>query len=164
MRKWIIAAIVAAALFAIGAFAASFSLNAQDVSSGADAVAACPSGTSAKVTWNVDDSNAVVTTTANFIVTGASITTEAGCAGMDYRFAFESPAGTEYLCKGLLDGTGARTITFATATSASTAACGLTTGTSNPFGGISAGTIKVQDVTAASLLVAGNPVGVTTTP
>jgi hypothetical protein len=41
MRKALIAVIVASALFAVGAFAASFAVNAEDVASGADDVAAC---------------------------------------------------------------------------------------------------------------------------
>lgn len=41
MRKAIIAAIVATALFAVGAFAASFAVEAEDVASGSDPVATC---------------------------------------------------------------------------------------------------------------------------
>lgn len=41
MRKAIIAAIVASALFAVGAFAANFTVNAEDVASGSDAVTEC---------------------------------------------------------------------------------------------------------------------------
>lgn len=41
MRKTLIAAAVATALFAVGAFAASFTTQAEDVASGADSVVAC---------------------------------------------------------------------------------------------------------------------------
>jgi hypothetical protein len=41
MRKALIAAVVAAALFAVGAFAASFAVDSVDVASGNDPVSAC---------------------------------------------------------------------------------------------------------------------------
>jgi hypothetical protein len=41
MRKALIAAVVAAALFAVGAFAASFAVDSEDVASGNDPVSAC---------------------------------------------------------------------------------------------------------------------------
>jgi hypothetical protein len=41
MRKALIAVAVASALFAVGAFAASFALNAEDVASGTDLVTEC---------------------------------------------------------------------------------------------------------------------------
>jgi hypothetical protein len=41
MRKAIIAAIVATALFAVGAFAAELTVNSEDVASGSDAVLEC---------------------------------------------------------------------------------------------------------------------------
>jgi hypothetical protein len=41
MRKAIIAAIVATALFAVGAFAANFALSADNVSSGSDSIETC---------------------------------------------------------------------------------------------------------------------------
>lgn len=41
MRKTLIAAIVASALFAVGAFAASFTVASEDIASGSDAVEAC---------------------------------------------------------------------------------------------------------------------------
>jgi hypothetical protein len=43
MRKTLIAVIVAAALFAVGAFAASFTVRSEDVASGSNPVAACAS-------------------------------------------------------------------------------------------------------------------------
>lgn len=41
MRKALIAVAVATALFAVGAFAASFAVNSEDVASGSDAVTRC---------------------------------------------------------------------------------------------------------------------------
>lgn len=41
MRKLLVAVIAAAALFAVGAFAASFAVNSEDIASGSDAVTAC---------------------------------------------------------------------------------------------------------------------------
>ncbi|MCO8126706.1 hypothetical protein NHL50_05765 [Acidimicrobiia bacterium EGI L10123] len=52
MRKAIIAAIVATALFAVGAFAASFAVDSEDVASGADPVGSC--ATDVVVTFDDD--------------------------------------------------------------------------------------------------------------
>lgn len=62
MRKLLIATITAMVLFAVGAFAASFALQAEDVASGSDKVQDCANSTldftlgtynSAKVDWPV---------------------------------------------------------------------------------------------------------------
>src|SRR5205823_13923015 len=104
MRKWIIAAVVAAALFAIGAFAASFSLTAEDVSSGADAVATCGANQTATVRWHIDDTDAVLVTTtvaANFKITAADITAP-NCGSADFVLAIQG--SSEVRCKGTLSG------------------------------------------------------------
>lgn len=69
MRKALIAAIVAAALFAVGAFAAEFTLNADDVASGEAPVDACASA--ATVAWST---TTAVGTDGEFMATGATIT------------------------------------------------------------------------------------------
>lgn len=69
MRKALIAAIVAAALFAVGAFAAEFTLNADDVASGEAPVNACAS--EADVAWST---TSAVGTDGEFMATGATIT------------------------------------------------------------------------------------------
>ena len=79
MRKWIIAAVVAVALFSIGAFAASFTLTAQNVSSGAAPVNTCatqPTGTGNTVTWNIGQPTDQFTppSTPNWTVIGATVT------------------------------------------------------------------------------------------
>ena len=80
MRKAIIAAIVASALFAVGAFAAQFTVTEEDVASGEADVQACASD--ASVDWTT---STTVGTDGEFIATGATITfTEVGpgaCAG-----------------------------------------------------------------------------------
>ena len=91
MRKALIAAIVATALFAVGAFAASFAVEAEDVASGADDVTECASkvdvdfdtvydGTS---DWNV--ASAVVT----FYTDAATPTTTSGCDGYGLTLMLE---------------------------------------------------------------------------
>jgi hypothetical protein len=83
MRKALIAAAVATALFAVGAFAASFTLSAEDVASGTDQVKACAQN----VTVDFDDDMEysagqwkVETVTVAFL-NGTTPTT--GCAGFD---------------------------------------------------------------------------------
>jgi hypothetical protein len=146
MRKWIIAVIVAGALFAVGAFAASFALNAENVSSGADPVAAC--GANATVRWHIDDSNAVQGTpsapTANFLINAYDVSAP-GCGNADYRLAIQGTS--EVLCPGTLSG-------------------GAVTGIS--LTGCSPGgttTLNVNDVTGAALLIGDQPpIALQTTP
>jgi len=94
MRKALIAAIVAAALFAVGAFAASFGVQAEDVTSGSDQVAACVErvdvdfGTSyvdADNDWRID--NAVV----SFLDAGNAA--DDGCMDHDLTLQLEDEAG-----------------------------------------------------------------------
>lgn len=147
MRKWIIAAIVAGALFAVGAFAASFALNAQDVSSGADPVAACSTGT-ATVQWVINDGDAVQvsppTATSNFLITGANVNAP-GCGSAQFRLAIQ--AGSEVLCHGTLS-SGAASITDLSACASPAPAGGL----------------NVNDVTGAALLIGDQTIALQTTP
>jgi hypothetical protein len=154
MRKGIVALIVAVALFAIGAFAASFTLTSEDVSSGADAVAAC--APNAKVTWTIDDSNAVVTSTttaANFLITGATVTVAGGaasCVGAgagNFVLAIEYNGTNETRCKGSLGASGADAVAAVTLTSCSA-------GTS----------LNVSQVTGAALLIGDKTIPLNTTP
>ena len=79
MRKALIAIITASALFAIGAFAANLTTQADNVASGQDAVVACGS---AEVTWTTDSTVTTSTTTADWKVTAATVTfTGANCEG-----------------------------------------------------------------------------------
>lgn len=68
MRKALIAIAVATALFAVGAFAASFAVNSEDVASGSNGVVAC----AAKVDVNLDTTYA--TASDDWTVTGALVT------------------------------------------------------------------------------------------
>ena len=144
MRKGLIAVIVAGALFAIGAFAASFSLTAEDVSSGADAVAAC--GTNATVKWHINDSDAVVTTTsvvaANFLITGYDINAGVGCGTAQYRLAIQGTS--EVLCPGTLSGGAVTNVSLSTCTPS--------------------GSLNVNDVTGAALLIGDQTIALQTTP
>lgn len=67
MRKAIIAAIVASALFAVGAFAAEFIVSSEDVASGTDGVVACASHV------DVDFYEAEVDASGDYVVTGAQL-------------------------------------------------------------------------------------------
>jgi hypothetical protein len=68
MRKALIAAIVATALFAVGAFAAQFTVSAEDVASGSDGVIACAEYV------DVDFDDATPTgTNGDYVVEGATL-------------------------------------------------------------------------------------------
>jgi hypothetical protein len=98
MRKALIAAIVAAALFAVGAFAAEFTVNAEDVASGADAVTACADAVDITFTTDADAATAdtpgewrATSATATFYrvveVEGQEVTEEADCDGYTAKLA-----------------------------------------------------------------------------
>lgn len=96
MRKALIAAIVAAALFAVGAFAASFGVQAEDVTSGADAVDAC----AARV--DVDFTTSYDATADDWYIDAAVVTfrddtnaLDDGCADHDLTLVLEDEAGVE---------------------------------------------------------------------
>jgi hypothetical protein len=95
MRKALIAVAVATALFAVGAFAASFTVQSEDIASGTDAVEACASnvdvdfddpvlntGTGA---WTVDGA------TVNFLTAGGAADT--GCDPFDAQLAIDAGSG-----------------------------------------------------------------------
>jgi hypothetical protein len=148
MRKGLIAVIVAGALFAVGAFAASFSLTAEDVSSGADAVTAC--GTNASVKWHIDDSNGVVVTTstvaANFLINAYDIDAS-GCGSAQFVLAIDINNGaSEVRCKGTLASGSATNVTVASS-------CTPTS------------SINVSTVTGAALLLGDKtPISLQTSP
>lgn len=91
MRKALIAAIVATALFAVGAFAAEFTVNADDVASGADAVGSCAD------TATVEYETNPAVTDGTFLVTTAIVTFTKGsapaCMGATADFAIRSTPG-----------------------------------------------------------------------
>jgi len=81
MRKGIIAAIVAVALFAVGAFAATFTVTTEDVTSGTGEFAACATSVGVEFTTG-NYSGTLGTTGGDFPVTQAVATfSGAGCAG-----------------------------------------------------------------------------------
>lgn len=141
MRKILVAAIVGATLFSVGAFAASFDFGAEDVASGADAVESCVDGT-ATVEWQIDATPAVDVTSptvaATFAITDADIAASAACEGRDFRLAIQV-GDNEVLCG---DGTvlGAN----------GEATVDLTTADCSP-----SGSVLVSAVTGAALLIGG---------
>jgi len=70
MRKALIAAIVAAALFAVGAFAAEFTVNSEDIASGAGGVGSCADFV--EVEYETQEN--FDTTETDFVITGATVT------------------------------------------------------------------------------------------
>lgn len=86
MRKAIIAAIVATALFAVGAFAANFTVQSDDIASGSDTVGRC--STNAYVEYST--SGEYDETSSDFVVDGATVTfdTTNTCDGSDVDIAF----------------------------------------------------------------------------
>jgi hypothetical protein len=157
MRKGIIALIAGIALFAIGAFAASFALTSEDVSSGGDAVSAC--APNAKVTWTINDNNAVVTSTttgANFLITDATVTVPGGaaaCVGAgagNFVLAIEFNGTNETRCKGSLAAGGTGGVDAVATVSLATCSAGTS--------------LNVSQVTGAALLIGDKTIPLSTTP
>jgi hypothetical protein len=145
MRKWIIIAIVASALFAVGAFAASFSLTAENVSSGAQAITSC--GASASVHWHIDDTNAVVSTSApGFLISAYDVNAGASCGSAPYRLAISINNGaSQVLCPGSLTAGAANNVALTTCTPS--------------------GSVNVNTVTGAALLIGDKtPIALQVTP
>ena len=79
MRKGIIAAIVAVALFAVGAFAATFTVTSDEVTSGTDSFSQCATGVTVDFATGSYDGSGIAPTD-DFPVTGATATfAGAGC-------------------------------------------------------------------------------------
>jgi hypothetical protein len=95
MRKTLIAVAVATALFAVGAFAASFTAQSEDIASGSNAVTACAANV------DVDFADPVLSTaTGAWTVNGATVRFLDGsgasvstCNAHDARLAVNSGAG-----------------------------------------------------------------------
>lgn len=101
MRKAIIAAIVASALFAVGAFAASFSVQSEDVASGSNDVVACADFVDVDFTtvYNEADNGWRVTKAVVTFYNGtadAPVTT-AGCEFFDATLVLENEENAELL-------------------------------------------------------------------
>jgi hypothetical protein len=143
MRRGLIATVVAVVLFAIGAFAASFVLNAEDVASGRDAVTACAAEVDVDFTTEYDDAthDEGGVPQGDWNVTQAVLTfyddqggQTTGCAGFGANVAVLTGDG----------GTPAATGTATVQANASTVTVEL-----DP------GTVKVAEVTGAAVLVDG---------
>ncbi|MFP5579147.1 MAG: hypothetical protein ACLGIZ_13070 [Acidimicrobiia bacterium] len=94
MRKAIIAAIVATALFAVGAFAANISVTADDVASGEAPVGAC--GTAEVISYDTNAAVVPAGDTADFRVEAATVRlTGAECSGADVDLAIGSDSSTD---------------------------------------------------------------------
>lgn len=98
MRKALIAVIVASVLFAVGAFAATFTVTSSDVASGTDDVGACAEEALVEFTTTtaIDDVNV---TPPDFLITAVTVTfynngapTDA-CDGADADIALENGDG-----------------------------------------------------------------------
>ena len=92
MRKALIAVAVATALFAVGAFAASFAVNSEDIASGSNPVAAC----AAQVDVDFAPPAGPDPTTGAWTVANATVTfrnatdgLETACAGYDAELALK---------------------------------------------------------------------------
>lgn len=136
MRKAFIAVIAAAALFAVGAFAASFALDAEDVSSGSDGVA-CFTTASPLVTvnWTVADP---ATAAADYQITAATLTyPDTGCAGEPLKLAIRNGNAVLTTCTGTV-GASPQTIALS--------------------GCSPSGALNVGAVTSTALLIGDTPV------
>ena len=89
MRKALIATVVATALFAVGAFAASFTVQSEDIASGGNAVEACVTNVDIDFANPVADASgvwSVASATVNFLA-GATPAADNPCNGFDARLA-----------------------------------------------------------------------------
>lgn len=97
MRKALIAVIVATALFTVGAFAASFALEAENVSSNSTGVGSCAA--KAVVNWDTSADISTAVTPNDYLLTGATVTffnsangAENGCSGAKIDLAISNGA------------------------------------------------------------------------
>ena len=92
MRKGIIAAIVAVALFAVGAFAATFTVTSDEVTSGTDTFSQCEATVS--VDFETGAYAAGLGVEGDFPVTGAEVTFDtSACNGKDATLAVLDESG-----------------------------------------------------------------------
>jgi hypothetical protein len=105
MRKALIAAAVATALFAVGAFAASITVSSEDIASGSDGVVAC----AASVQVNFDDTPTFNATTHKWTVDNANLVFATnGCDGFGVTVKVSTPTNGEAATwTGTVSGTGA---------------------------------------------------------
>ena len=136
MRKALIAAAVATALFTVGAFAASFAVQSEDVASGANDVTACARQV------DIDfDPPALNATTGAWTVAGATAT---------FRDSADAAVATCDGFAGVLALKTGATIAAATYASASTATVSGSTADFN-----FAGPVPVETIHGASVVVDG---------
>jgi opacity protein-like surface antigen len=91
MRKALIAAAVATALFAVGAFAASFDIDAEDIASGSDPVQSCAA--SAQVDFN----ESFRTAQNNWVIDTVTVTLAGAddCLGASVELVLQDNVPTE---------------------------------------------------------------------
>ena len=87
MRKALIAVIVASALFAVGAFAANFTVNSEDIASGTNDVTACAAEVDVDFTTVYDDAGDWDVTGATITFYGSGTTPTANCDGFGVALA-----------------------------------------------------------------------------
>lgn len=123
MRKALIAIAVATALFAVGAFAASFTVQSEDIASGSNEVTACATNVDVNLT------TAYSTTANDWTVTGgvvtfysnASGTTTIACENHDVTVVLENVAGDTNIAEDTTPVTGSSaTMEFTSAPAAAT--------------------------------------------
>jgi uncharacterized membrane protein len=108
MRRVIIAAVVALVLFAVGAFAASLTVNSEDVASGSDDVAACAARVDVDFTTDFDNTAGewvVTQVVLSFLTSTGEATT--GCDDQGVQVALTTGASTAQELTGTVDGSGA---------------------------------------------------------
>ncbi|HEU5084054.1 MAG TPA: hypothetical protein VFU14_11995 [Acidimicrobiales bacterium] len=139
MRKALIAVIVASALFAVGALAANFTVNSEDVASGSDGVTACAD--SVDVDFDTDYDGTSDWDVGSALITFYDGTTPAAttdCASFGATLAVELDGGGQQLAEATVP-TGSSTVTI----------------TLTPA-------LKANDIVAASVLVDGKELNVDT--
>jgi len=91
MRKALIAAAVATALFAVGAFAASFTVSSEDIASGTNPVDSCADSAT------VDFTEKFVAESQNWVITAAVVTLDGGsdCVTADVQLILQDDDNSE---------------------------------------------------------------------
>jgi len=133
MRKALIAVAVATALFAVGAFAASFAVQSEDIASGANPVTACAAKVDVDFTTVYDNAGDWNVTAAEVTFFNADNTPVATCAGYGANLAVMTTGGPPAV-------TGTATVA---------------TGATSVVVPLPPGTVKASAVTSAAVLVDG---------
>jgi hypothetical protein len=153
MRKALIAVAVATALFAVGAFAASFAVQSEDVASGTDPVAACATEA------DVDFTESLHLANNDWEISAAVVTFNgAGCNGRDATLVLQSNAAGEPVVYEATKAVAAGSVTFVPKCDESGDPTPTNIVCTVPTGGSAWTYVPVSQVWNAAVLIDGVPI------